>query len=79
MATRVQFSYPQKGINVTKAMVPPIKVGDLDAWFKQARKTIPDIPKSWYRDDELVTTDTIIFKLICRQTRDKCAVVIQRK
>jgi hypothetical protein len=79
MSARVQFSWPQLGINETKAMLPPLKIGDLNAWFKAACKIHPGIPNHWYRDDELVTRDTIIFKMIDPKTHDRCAIVIARR
>lgn len=76
---RVQYSHPQRGINETKDLVPPLKVGDPESWFKAARKKIPQIPHNWFRPQPIVTETTIIFELICRQTHERCAVVIARR
>lgn len=75
---RVQYSRPQLKINVTKTMMAPKNYSDIEAWFKQAYKTIPDIPKSWYRPPPIISRHTIIFELIEQYTRDRCAVVIDR-
>lgn len=42
---QVQFSYPAKGIQITKGMPTPKKMAQLEAWYKEARKVIPDIPE----------------------------------
>lgn len=76
---RVQFSRPQLGISITKAMPAPKNYCDIDAWFRQACKIIPEIPKGWFRPEPIMAETTIIFELIERSTRDKCAVVIDRK
>lgn len=76
---RVQYSHPQRNINVTKDMAPPVSISNVDAWFARARKTIPEIPVNWYRSTQAITEKTIIFELICRKTSERCAVVIARR
>lgn len=75
----VQYSHPQRGINVTKPMQTPVNVTHVDHWFKQAVKTIPEIPKKWYRDARVVTESTIIFELMDTNTGERCAIVIARR
>lgn len=76
---QVQYANPAQNINIVRMFAPPVKVSNVDAWFKAACKAIPEIPTTWYRDDEMVTEKTIVFKLINRITHEKCAVVIARK
>lgn len=76
---QVQYAHPAKNINIVKMFSPPTRIGNIDAWFKAACKTIPEIPETWYRVDELITDKTIVFELINRTTHEKCAVVIARK
>lgn len=80
MAARVQYSHPQRGINKTVPMLrPPVNVGDVEAWFKAARKTIPEIPKNWYRPPPVMDLKYIMFELIDHATHERCAVIIERK
>lgn len=76
---QVQYAHPSRQVNIVKMMAPPLKIANIDAWFKAACKAIPQIPETWYRVDELITDKTIVFELINRATHEKCAVVIARK
>jgi len=75
----VQYAHPQKSTNIVRVMPAPVKVSDINAWFKSACKLIPEIPAKWTRVDELITEKSIIFQLIHPHTHEKCAVVIKRK
>lgn len=76
---QVQYSHPSRSINIVRMMAPPTKISSVDAWWRAACKAIPEIPQGWYRDDELISEKTIVFKLIHNSTHEKCAVVIARK
>lgn len=75
---RVQYSRPQHGVSITKNMLAPKNYADINAWFKQACKTIPEIPSRWFRPEPIISNKTIIFELIEQGTRDKCAVIVDR-
>ncbi len=76
---QVQYANPAQGINIVKMFSPPVKIDNIDAWFRAACKAIPEIPQGWQRVDEFVTEKTIVFELIHKLTHEKCAVVIARK
>jgi len=79
---RVQLSYPQRDLNITRSMPTPKRMGDLDNWLKSARAVIPQIPDhsstDWFVADHMVTEATIIFHLM-DSVQDKCAVIIDRR
>jgi len=63
---RVQFTFPARRIQIVKVMPTPRVMSSLDAWFKQARKVIPQIPDldgQWYLGEEVVELRWIKFTL----------------
>ena len=82
----VQFSFPQRGHNISKGMPMPKNVGSLDAWVRAARKVIPEIPPclaisdDWhYRTETAIVSDrSIILELRNRVTKEKAALVFDR-
>lgn len=79
---RVQFSFPPRDINITKDMPSPRRIGELDHWYKQARKVIPEIPNlqetDWFIFQQEITESSIVFE-IHDSVGQKCAVVIDRR
>ena len=83
----VQFSFPQEGINKAKGMPAPKNVGSIDAWVRGARKVIPEIPPClaladewYYRTETAIVSDrSIILELRNRRTKERAALVFDRK
>ncbi len=79
---RVQFSYPPRDISITKAMPSPARISQMDAWYKAARRVIPEIPDTedsdWLITEQHATTQSIIWELH-DSVGNKCAVTIDRK
>jgi hypothetical protein len=63
-------------------MSVPRKFQDLDHWFKEARKAIPEIPNiertDWQVFDTIVTQVYVIYELQ-DSVGNKAAVVIERR
>jgi hypothetical protein len=76
-----QFRNDPKAINITKKMSAPKKVEQIEAWFKQARKTIPEIPDPEQTDWQITHKDATIkwIKFEMHNTvGERCYVVIDR-
>lgn len=41
---RVQFNFQSRNINIVKDMRSPKRISQVSAWFKEARKVVPEIP-----------------------------------
>lgn len=82
---RVQYSHPQRDINVTKPMAPPSNVSQIKSWCRAAKKVIPDLPNCWSNNGswqitrELVTDTMIALELHHKQTHERCGIVFDRK
>lgn len=81
MAT-VQFRNDPKGISINKRLPIPKKVSRLEAWFKQSRKIIPEIPNpvdtDWRIASEEATLQYVKFTMV-NSIGERCYVVIDRK
>lgn len=80
---RAQLSWPQRGINKTVPMTAPIRLSDEMAWYRAARKVLPEAPEvtptsRWQVRETIVSTCTIIFSLWDTRTHERCAVVVDR-
>lgn len=81
---RVQFSMPQRGINVTKSMVQPKNYTSIKHWLRNARRAIPQIPDTenpglgWKIFDEVISDETIMLDIRDRNGV-RCAVIMERK
>lgn len=78
---RVQLVDQFRKINMTKQFRPPKKVGDLDAWYKAARKAIPQIPdiknSDWFPYQQGASLDRIAYELH-NPIGERCYVTIER-
>lgn len=79
---RVRFVHLEQEIDVQAAMPAPKKVSELSAWFKSARKAIPQIPdiippSKWVLGKSVATLNQVSFELI--NGTDFCHVVINRQ
>lgn len=78
----VQFRNDPKGINITKPMFPPKKVSEMSAWYKAARKVIPDIPdleqRTWTLAHALADLQWVKFELR-NAIGERAYVIIDRK
>lgn len=84
---RVQFSHPTAGKNLSAPMPAPKSIGDTQAWLRQARKVIPDIPlkisnhrngDGWWIREAIIDTKLIILHLERGDHRDRAAVIFDR-
>lgn len=79
---RFNFSTPTS-IPIAKKFGAPKKVERMDAWFKAARKVIPEIPNpdqtDWQITCEHATVDAkyITFEM-ANSVGDRCSVIIDR-
>lgn len=91
---RVQFTFQSKNVNIVKDMHSPKKIGDINAWLKAARQTIPEIPITGFNEGIIEHVDDnkvgwfITFKDATQKfirwdientLGERCYVVIARK
>lgn len=76
-----QYKFEPKGICISKKMPAPKKVERIEAWFKQARKLIPEIPNpeqtDWQITHQDATVKWINFEMH-NSVGERCYVVIDR-
>lgn len=76
-----QFRMQAKNINITKKMAAPKKVTQIEAWFKEARKMIPEIPNpkdtDWIITHQQADVKWVRYDLV-NSVGEKCQVVIDR-
>lgn len=76
----VQYRMQAKDVNITKRMGAPKKM-TMDAWFKQCRKVIPEIPNvkdtDWIIKHEHADFRWIKYELV-NSIGEKCEVVVDR-
>lgn len=85
---RVRFVHLKAEIDKSQAMPAPKRVEDINAWLKQARKTIPEIPDTkppakWKVRHSHATPHLVVFELfngedLHSKAYDFCHVVINR-
>lgn len=75
-----QFRYPTKNIEVTKLVATP-KKQTLEAWFKDIRKIIPQVPNpketDWQIHHQQATTQWITFEMQ-NSIGERCVIVVDR-
>lgn len=82
---RVQYSHPQREVNVTKPMAPPTRVTDIKSWCRAARKVIPELPNvwsvnaEWQITRELIDDKFIMLEVQHKQTYERCSIIFDRK
>lgn len=80
---RVRFTFPYKGLDINKTLVPPKNRTLIANWLKAARKVIPQIPDLEQHIDWYIAQEVITEKTIALQLRDgagkECAVIIERQ
>lgn len=76
----VQFKYPTKEINVVKTINTP-RVQTLEAWFKDIRKIIPQVPNpkdtDWQIHNQHATVSHITYELQ-NSIGERCVIVVDR-
>lgn len=82
---RVRFVHIMAEIDISKPMLAPRRVSEIDAWLKQAKKTIPEIPSTvapsaWRVSKYTATPERVVFHLSNENDgKDHCQVVIDRR
>lgn len=78
----VQFRNQVQGVEVNKTMSTPKKMSTLDAWFKEIRKIIPQVPNpkdtDWQIHHQHATLDWITFEMQ-NSIGERCVIVVDRK
>lgn len=78
----VQYRNDLLDINIQRGMPAPKKIEKLEAWFKQARKVIPQIPDApnglWNITHQSASIKWISFELETPQG-ERCYVIIDRQ
>lgn len=76
----VQFKYPSQEIDITKP-VPTPKRQTLEAWFKDIRRIIPQVPNpkdtDWQIHNQHATVTHITFELQ-NSIGERCVIVVDR-
>lgn len=76
-----QYRFEPKNINITKRMPAPKKVERIEAWFKQARKMIPEIPSpensDWQITHQEASVQWIKYEMH-NSIGERCYVIIDR-
>ncbi len=76
-----QYRDLKKNITISKRMGAPKKVERMEAWLKEARKVIPQIPSvkdtDWQITHQLATSKRIIFEMH-NSIGEACTVEIDR-
>lgn len=76
-----QYRNQANDVNITKKIPAPRKVEKMEAWFKEARKMIPQIPNpketDWIISHETATIKYVRFDMV-NTVGEKCQVVIDR-
>lgn len=77
----VVFYYNSKGEQSAKTMPQPKRMADISAWFRQARRVLPEIPNpsdsDWRLVNEEATLKEVTFELV-DTFGDKRTVLIRR-
>lgn len=77
----VQFRHQVQNIEVTRTMATP-KTQTLEAWFKDIRKIIPQVPNpkdtDWQIHHQHATLQWITFEMQ-NSIGERCVIVVDRK
>ena len=80
----VLWKYPQGNVEISRRMFAPKRVTEISAWYKAARKVIPQIPSLeegglWYLRDHEVSLNEITYVVRRNDNGDLAYVKIDRR